>query len=187
MTTRWGILCGLGLLVLGYFLLPTAALLLPKTSRFPDTWVSKALVHRFDEKGQLEQQLSMDSWIHYSDNTIRMENLDLKIYHQTLLLWHAGAEEGSGYQSGQDISWTNQLTLKKSVTMTRFLPTQAQVWRLNTDELQLTPDEAYTDALALLTGPGQTFIQSTGARVNLHTGDIQLLSEVKSHYDISTL
>ena len=178
----------LGLIIAGVYLLAHnpvskgfAPLIIPEDTATSS--MEEVKIVRFNPEGQRQEFFSMTAWRYYPDTaTTVIDHPELLLYKNNLPIWKIAATEGIGYHS--DTHRISMVTLQKNVHLLRLLDTETPFWQLETDVLHLSPQEAQTDALVTLNGPGKTMIKTQGAWADLVTGDIKLLHNVKGKYDL---
>jgi LPS export ABC transporter protein LptC len=139
---------------------------------------------RFDKEGHLTQVVNMQSWVHYQgQNVNQMTKPTLKMIHQDGGIWNISAEQGEGFQIHAK-SKLEKLQLSQDVVVTRSDSLKNTLWELKTQDLTYFPEQssAMTDSSVIVNGPGVE-IHAIGLRANLENHSVELLKEVKTHYE----
>jgi lipopolysaccharide export system protein LptC len=129
--------------------------------------------------GHLKNLLVSEKITHYSaDDTTEILKPDMLLYKKDESPWHVTADRGWVSADGEHIF------LKGAVTVDRSASAGNEAMNLSTSELRIRPKDQYAESDTQVTLKGRNYrATSVGMRVYLKQGKIQLLSQVRGHYE----
>lgn len=147
----------------------------------PDMFMSNVTFKQMDEKGLLVHQLSTPDVLHYLlDDRYVLQKPELKVVDDAQKIWHIHALSGVS-KNGQSV-----INLKNNVNILEFADNNANVPELDvkTSVLRVYPNTklAETGEPITITQPSNV-VESVGAKLDMKSGVLYLLSNVKGQYD----
>ena len=147
-----------------------------------DYFMEGVVSRNFDQNGQLSHVLKSPRIDHYQDQQISlMQQPHIQLARPDGTPWEVSA------QSAQAEHRSEKLVLRDQVSLTRAGEGGVASLRMDTDKLvvDLSTRIAETAADVRFTSPGGQ-ISGTGLHANLATEQLQLLANVKGHYEQTT-
>lgn len=133
---------------------------------------------RFDQNGNLIDQLRAEKLKHYTDDSSDFIKPHLVIYSETAKPWEVDADHGHANNGIKEIELQDSVRLHQSADKNRHEVT------ITTSAAKIYPEKDYaeTDQSVLLQQPGVT-LQSVGVRAYLKQGRVELLSKAQGQYE----
>lgn len=147
----------------------------------PDYTLEKFTSIQMDEQGQLKNQLTAETMIHYPQINTKLTSPYIIFYKNTQPLWQVWAEQGEVSPDG------NQVWLLGKTTLLRQMQGEEELVKpplkiLSQDVwVQLAQQYAETAAHSLIIN-GENQIQGIGMRVFMPLERVELLSQVRGYY-----
>ena len=151
-----------------------------------DEYMIDILVKKYNKDGLLGEKLEVEGVYHrYGDDHMNLIHPKLMMNRQDGATWVLHSKSGKSYQKDDQHFEKIDLTHEIQMEIQGVPNTQ---WQLTTDELTIYPREekAHTDSLVHLTSSSVS-MTSHGMVCDFKTGILDLLSQVKTHYDPTTL
>lgn len=145
----------------------------------PDYYFDQFTTTVMGENSRPRYKLSAAHLDHYPDDDSKvLTALQLDFYPVDEASWQISAEHGLVTARNRLIRLTGKVRLVRAATPQRPAVT------LDTDELLIYPKEkrARTDTLVMIRA-GRDTIRARGLRVDLNTGQLELLANVQGHYE----
>jgi LPS export ABC transporter protein LptC len=146
----------------------------------PDMFIQGVTFKQMDETGQIVHQLFTPNVTHYQqDDRYVLQAPDLKIIDDSKKIWHIRALNGISKQ-GQSV-----IELKDNVSISEFADANLEVSELDikTTFLTVYPDTKFAETAepVTITQPSNV-VESVGAKLDMKSGILYLLSKVKGQY-----
>jgi lipopolysaccharide export system protein LptC len=145
----------------------------------PDYTLKDFKTVRLNEQGQLQEQLVAQKMIYREDKITELFVLTIVFYRHGKIYWTVEAERGRISADGQEMWLQGQATLwsEESLKQDRV--------EIASQDIYLRIDQEYAETQAFTTIHSQyTQTQSVGAKVFLPDKRIELLSQVRGHYEL---
>jgi lipopolysaccharide export system protein LptC len=152
-----------------------------QASVLPDYTLEKFTSIQMDEQGQLKNQLTAETMIHYPQINTKLTLPYIVFYRNTQPLWQIWAEQGEVSPDGNQVWLLGQTTLlrqmenKKELAKPPLKIFSRDVW------VQLAQQYAETAAHSLIIN-GDNQIQGIGMQVFMPRERVELLSQVRGYY-----
>lgn len=151
----------------------------PGPRHIPDYYLDHFTATAMGQDGKPVYRLTADHLDHYPDDDLKViTRLHLEWYRRGLPDWTVDAERG------RILDHNRLVLLKGRVVMIRAATAEAAPIRLQTRDLTIHPGEKYGETDAAVTiDSGPNRIQATGMHVYLDEGRVELLANVRGHYE----
>ncbi|MDB6096317.1 MAG: hypothetical protein JWM09_595 [Francisellaceae bacterium] len=154
-----------------------------QTYNYPDEYLLKVGIEKFNPQGKLIQKLNAKTWVYsHKKNKSHFEEPRLTIYKPDETVWNINALRGEAINKSLNDS-PDIIDLYNDVIVARLGNNFNQALKLETEYLQYYPgiQQAKTDKYVKMTKPG---VQITGTGLNalLDKGFVELLENVKTYY-----
>lgn len=183
MLTRWGgwiILVGLATITtfLVYSLEEDPVVNVANQNTIPDYTLKNFSSTRLNEQGQLKNQMTATTMKHYLEANTQLTAPSILFYKANRLTWTVQAEQGEVSPTGHQVWLLGHTTLQRQTKEPK-----KQVKIISQDVfVQLEQEYAETAApTTIIKYNGQT--EAVGMRVFLPTEQVELLSQVRGHYE----
>ncbi|PCJ39480.1 MAG: LPS export ABC transporter periplasmic protein LptC [Moraxellaceae bacterium] len=147
----------------------------------PDTIVLNLEQLNFNDAGQLTYKLHAKQARHFEKQaTAEFTDLSLIIFNNGKAEWHVHANAGLTTNNAEIIELSGDVSIQQD-SKSHKEPIQ-----LNTAKLLFSPKKEYAETREpVIIQQGTSVTHATGMKVNIRAGEITLLSNVKSRYEIT--
>lgn len=134
---------------------------------------------QFNEQGKVQTQIQTPYIVHYQQSKTYTFDKPILLIHSTdNKLWHISSNQGIGRNDGVEIVLTQKVNLNQYSS--DDIVAQQPLIKVLTEQANIFPHEnlAYTTQPLTITQTGMT-VNAVGAKVDLQTSIIKLLSQVQ--------
>lgn len=151
----------------------------PGPGHIPDYYLDQFTATAMGDNGKPLYRLTAAHLDHYPDDDLKeLTRLHLDWYRPGLPDWSLDAEEG------RILDHNRLILLLGRVVMVRAHAKDSPAIRLVTRDLTIRPGQKYAETGAAVTiSSGLNRIQATGMRVYFDAGRVELLADVRGHYE----
>jgi len=160
--------------------------LLPEPITAPQWYATEVTNIQMNQEGQPERIAVASKMVHQDqNNTTMLTQPHLSLYRaDSKEPWQVNAKRGIVYH-GAALNEINQLDLLENVVLKHLETSSKKLLQAKTETFTIHPltNEGYTDELVTITQPGQ-LLQGTGMKVYFDKEQMNLLSKVKTQYEM---
>jgi lipopolysaccharide export system protein LptC len=143
----------------------------------PDYTMKNFQTKQMDEQGYLKNELTAETMIHYKNTNTKLNSPSMVFYEAKQPVWTVRSEQGEISPDGEQIWLLGEARLQRYNQSPPLEIISRDIW------LQLEQQYAETAApTTIISGLHKT--QSVGMRVFMLTKQIELISQVRGHYEI---
>jgi len=144
-----------------------------------DLFFENSIITTMGPDGKPKNKLVSEKVTHYpDDDTTEIIKPDITLYKEGQPPWHVTAHRGWVSSDGDNV------LLRGDVVIDRPSAGRVQAARLTTSEIRIRPKDQYAETDKPVTMTSDSYrTQSVGMRIYLQQGKLQLLGNVKGHYE----
>ena len=145
----------------------------------PDYSMENFVITAMDSTGKPAHKLKAPLMLHYADDgSAEFTQPELTLYQDGAAPWEVRSERGWMAEDRK------RILLQDAVLIENPAAPANEVWRIETHDLTLLPDEEYAETAAPVTITGQTSVtRGVGMQVFIKEGRLKLLSKVRGRYE----
>ena len=150
----------------------------PESEPLPDYILTNATRTQMDESGETEYRIFVERLLHFSHDDHSEFDAPVLTIVRDNAQWTVTSDAGQALQGGEEIQlWGNVVVIKHKTA------TEPET-KLNTDKLTYWPEQdlAETESPVVIR-QGRQNIHAVGMKVKLEERHIELLSNVRGHYE----
>lgn len=145
----------------------------------PDSVVFDLKQQSFDDQGKLAYSMQAKHAEQFEEKAVaQLETLTVTLFKNGHPDWNAQAQQGLAMSNGEIIELTGDVVIQQDHDY------HEEPTKLSTASLLLSPKKEYAETLEPVTiQQGTSITHAIGMNVDIHAGEIILLSNVKSRYE----